>query len=128
MAMGRVVDGWGRRLIKARSLSSAVVSEEWQKLVGPSLSGVNQEVMQTLQEMRSLSMPGSAKPNILLWDQAFDVVENIASSPKKHLFRPQLALLGFAGVHNSASHLGWYPDAVSILIPRAKCHVDALRF
>lgn len=101
-----------RQLGNVRFYSSErpkLVSTEWESKVKPALNAVNKEVLAAIGDLRRLqsgSLSNDLTPNIDLWDEAFQVVEAIADSPKKHLFRPQLTILGYAGSTNSLDDLG----------------------
>mmetsp|Transcript_18400 Transcript_18400/g.29634 ORF Transcript_18400/g.29634 Transcript_18400/m.29634 type:complete len:483 (+) Transcript_18400:453-1901(+) len=64
--------------------------EAWEQKLEPGLADINDRVESALQELELM------RPDVPTWGQAIQAVQNIALSKRKHLFRPQLVLLGVA--------------------------------
>jgi hypothetical protein len=85
------------------------------------LSRVDTAIAKAVEEVREL------RPDTPLWQTAVDAVAAIAGSSRKHLVRPQLALVGYAagnggtveGSHNGAEALAVCADLCCILFHHA---------
>lgn len=89
--------------------TDSIAPKEWEASIRPAIDQVNTQVLNAIEDLRSLSSSGAhTVSNSALWEEAFQVVRRIANSPKKHLFRPQLTILGYASKTLNRSDIGGY--------------------
>eukprot|EP00510_Aplanochytrium_minuta_P002838 CAMPEP_0184028364 /NCGR_PEP_ID=MMETSP0954-20121128/14786_1 /TAXON_ID=627963 /ORGANISM="Aplanochytrium sp, Strain PBS07" /LENGTH=412 /DNA_ID=CAMNT_0026313173 /DNA_START=142 /DNA_END=1380 /DNA_ORIENTATION=+ len=98
--------GWKSQRNFSHAFDSTLTNKDWENKLGNSVDRVNLVVDNSLSQIRK------SRDQIGLWDKAFRVIQTIASSPKKHMFRPQLVVLGYAGATNSESDLSDPPDGI----------------
>ncbi|GBG31583.1 Choline transporter-like protein 2 [Hondaea fermentalgiana] len=90
---GRDKDDEGGSTVQRVTVSDSTGDDrlrKWEKRLEPALHLVTAQVDEALREIKEL------RTNVPTWVKAMEAVEKIAISKRKHLFRPQLVLLGFA--------------------------------
>jgi len=81
--------GGDSRLV-SRLGAGSDVSRSWEARIAPAARWVEEEISGALEEVSGI------RDDVPSWKSAFQAVMRIASSDKKHLFRPKLVVLGYA--------------------------------